>query len=271
MAVVSHDEGRLECRDLRVAYDEREVLGGVTETIRPGEWLGVVGPNGAGKSTLLRALARLVPFRGEVTIGERRTSRMSRRAFARLVAYVPQQPTFPAEMRALDYVALGRTPHHGYFGGEGEIDRRLCGELLERLSATHLAHRELGEMSGGELQRLVLARALAQEAPVLVLDEPTSALDLGRRVDALELIDEVRVERGLTVISSMHDLTLAAQFADRLMLLAQGTVVAEGTPDMVLQESVLNHFFGVGVQVLRSDEGQLVVIPRRTNPKEPRD
>ncbi len=265
------EEGLLECRDLRVAYDEREVLAGVTETIRPGEWLGVVGPNGAGKSTLLRAVARLVPFRGEVTIDARHTTRLSRRAFARLVAYVPQQPTFPVEMRALDYVALGRTPHHGYFGGDSELDRQLCVDLLERLGATHLAHRELGEMSGGELQRLVLARALAQEAPVLVLDEPTSALDLGRRVDALELIDEVRVERGLTVISSMHDLTLAAQFADRLMLLAHGAVVAEGTPEAVLDESVLNHYFGVGVQVLRSDEGQLVVIPRRTNPKERRD
>lgn len=271
MTRAPRDEGLVECRDLRVAYDEREVLAGVTETIRPGEWLGVVGPNGAGKSTLLRAVARLVPFRGEVTIDARATTRMSRRAFARLVAYVPQQPTFPVEMRALDYVALGRTPHHGYFGGDSELDRQLCVELLERLGATHLAHRELGEMSGGELQRLVLARALAQEAPVLVLDEPTSALDLGRRVDALELIDEVRVERGLTVISSMHDLTLAAQFADRLMLLAQGEVVAEGVPDVVLQESVLNHFFGVGVQVLRSDEGQLVVIPRRTNPKGRRD
>jgi iron complex transport system ATP-binding protein len=130
-----------------------------------------------------------------------------------------------------------------------------------------MATRHLSTMSGGELQRLVLARALAQEAPVLLLDEPTSALDLGRRVEALELVDELRVERGLTVISAMHDLTLAAQFADQLALLANGAIVATGSPEEVLQERSLDFHFGTRVRILRTDDGELIVVPRRTHPK----
>ena len=139
----------------------------------------------------------------------------------------------------------------------------MCAELLESLDLASMAERRLASLSGGELQRLVLARALAQEAPILLLDEPTSALDLGRRVDALELVDTLRQERGLTVISAMHDLTLAGQFADRLLLLADGRAVVGGKPDEVLTAESLSDHFGTGVSVLRSDEGDLVVVPRR--------
>jgi iron complex transport system ATP-binding protein len=170
-------------------------------------------------------------------------------------------------MRAIDYVALGRMPHLGYFGAEGAGDRERCFELLGRLGLDAKADRNLTTLSGGELQRLVLARALAQEAPVLLLDEPTSALDLGRRVEALELVDELRIERGLTIISAMHDLTLAAQFADQLLLLSAGTIVSTGTAKEVFSEDVLDFHFGTRVRILHTDDGELVVVPRRTNPK----
>jgi iron complex transport system ATP-binding protein len=127
-----------------------------------------------------------------------------------------------------------------------------------------MADRRLATLSGGELQRLVLARALAQQAPVLLLDEPTSALDLGRRVEALELVDSLRRERGLTVLSALHDLTLAGQFADRLMLLGDGRAVSTGKPDEVLTEETLVRHFGARVKVMRSDDGDLVVVPQRT-------
>jgi iron complex transport system ATP-binding protein len=126
-----------------------------------------------------------------------------------------------------------------------------------------LAERRLATLSGGELQRLVLARALAQEAPILLLDEPTSELDLGRRVEALELVDTLRKESGLTVISALHDLTLAGQFADRLLLLAAGKVAAAGAPSDVLEEASLGHHFGTSVRVLRTGSGELVVVPHR--------
>ena len=230
--------------------------------LESGDRLGLIGHNGAGKSTLLRALAHLVPYEGVVRIDGANAAPLSRRHFARLVAFVPQKPELPQQMRAIDYVVLGRTPHLGYFGVDGDHDRARCASLLERLGLGAKIERTLGTMSGGELQRLVLARALAQEAPVLLLDEPTSALDLGRRVEALELVDELRHERGLTVISALHDLTLAAQFATRLLLLHEGSVVASGSPAEVLDETALGHYFGARVQVLVS-EGELIVIPRR--------
>ena len=259
--------GEVELRDVDVHYDQTVALAGVSLRIRPGEWLGIIGANGAGKSTLLRAIARLVGYRGSITIDAHETGSMHRREFARMVAYVPQSPQFPAQMRAIDYVALGRTPHHGYFGAESPDDREQSAALLHRLDMSHLALRELEAMSGGELQRLVLARALAQEAPILLLDEPTSALDLGRRVEALELVDELRLERRLTIVSTLHDLTLAAQFTERVLLLSEGRAVADGTPEVVLVEETLNRHFDVEVEILRSEENSIVVIPRRARSK----
>jgi iron complex transport system ATP-binding protein len=257
----------VEFRDLVVRYAESTALHSITFAVERGRWLGLIGANGAGKTSLLKALARLVDFEGAVYVEGRSTLDLSRREFAQLVAYVPQKPEFPPEMRAVDYVALGRLPHLGYFGAEGPHDRARSLELLERLSLSAMATRRLSTMSGGELQRLVLARALAQEAPVLLLDEPTSALDLGRRVEALELVDELRIERGLTVIIAMHDLTLAAQFADELALLSGGKIVASGSADEVLKENSLDFHFGTRVQILRTDDGELIVVPRRTKPK----
>jgi iron complex transport system ATP-binding protein len=246
-----------------VRYGPATALAGVTEQVRAGEWLGIIGPNGAGKTTLLRSAARLVGYTGTIAIDGRPTARMPRRQLARLVAYVPQLPELPPDMSVGDYVLLGRTPHIGYLRTETDADREICAGLLDRLALTPMAARALATLSGGELQRLVLARALAQQAPVLLLDEPTSALDLGRRMDALELVDELRRERSLTVLSAVHDLTLAGQFADRLLLLDEGRVAAAGNPASVLRDDVLARHFGAGVQVLAAAD-TLVVVSRRT-------
>jgi iron complex transport system ATP-binding protein len=254
----------LELAGVTVRYAETVAVRDVSVTAAPGEWLGVIGANGAGKSSLLRAVAHLVPFTGTVRVGGESLGTLSRRRRAQLVAYVPQQPELPAGMPVIDYTLLGRTPHIGYFGVESAADRRHCLELLDHLRLADLAERHLSTLSGGELQRVVLARALAQDAPVLLLDEPTSALDLGRRVDALELVDELRRSRGLTVVSAVHDLTLAAQFADRLMLVSAGGVVACGPPADVLREDLLSTCFGARVRVLTDEDGGLLVVPRRS-------
>jgi iron complex transport system ATP-binding protein len=235
----------------------------VSLTADRSEWMTLVGPNGAGKSSLLRAIAHLERYTGSVHVGGERTSGLSHRHLARLVAYVPQQPEMPAGMTALEYTMLGRTPHIGYFGVESAADRRQSAELLDRLGVGALAGRVLPTLSGGERQRVVLARALAQQAPVLLLDEPTSALDIGNRVEALELVDELRAEFGLTVVSVMHDLTLAAQFADRLVLLADGRIAATGSADEVLTEPVLTAVFGANVRVLPGSDGRPIVVPTR--------
>jgi iron complex transport system ATP-binding protein len=247
-----------------VRYGASVAVCEVTESADNGGWVGLIGANGAGKSSLLRAAAQLVSYEGAIRVAGETMGRLSPRRRAGLVAYVPQQPELPAGMSAIDYTLLGRTPHIGYFGVESAHDREVCAEVLDRIGVAGLADRHLSTLSGGELQRVVLARALAQDAPVLLLDEPTSALDLGRRVDALELVDELRRERGLTVLSAMHDLTLAAQFADRLLLMSAGRVVAAGAPTDVLDEQLLSACFGGRVRVLTDDEGQLLVVPQRT-------
>ncbi len=249
--------------EVTVRYGPVTALAAVSDKVAAGEWLAVIGPNGAGKTTLLRCIAHLARHEGRIAIGGRPTAGMGRRQLARLVAYVPQSPVLPPEMTVGDYVLLGRTPHIGYLRMETTADRRICGELLDRLDLTPMSGRVLSTLSGGESQRLILARALAQQAPVLVLDEPTSALDVGRRVDALELIDGLRRERSLTVVSAVHDLTLAGQFADRLLLLAGGRVAGGGTPRDVLRADVLAPHFGAGVEVLAAADGDPVVISRR--------
>ncbi len=246
-----------------VSFGGFRALTDVAEQVGSGEWVGIIGANGAGKTTLLRAVAGLVGHGGEILVDGTAVSSSPPKRLARLVAYVPQQPELPPDMTVGHYVLLGRTPHIGYFASETSEDRRICAELLDSLDLAAMAPRRLATLSGGELQRLVLARALAQQAPVVLLDEPTSALDLGRRVEALELVDALRRERGLTVLSALHDLTLAGQFADRLMLLADGRVVATGKPDEVLTEDSLTQYFGTSVRVMRSEDGDLVVVPQR--------
>jgi len=253
----------ISLEDVRVSYGPAVALDGVTERAADGEWLCLIGPNGAGKTTLLQAVARQVRHGGRIEVCGQPTGGMSRRKLARLVAYVPQRPQLPPDMTVGDYVLLGRTPHIGYLRVETDADRRISAELIDRLALSAMAGRELRTLSGGELQRLVLARALAQQAPVLLLDEPTSALDLGRRVDALELVDTLRRERSLTVLSAVHDLTLAGQFADRLLLLDGGRVAAGGPPPSVLRDEVLRPHFGPRVEVLITDTGDRAVISRR--------
>jgi iron complex transport system ATP-binding protein len=250
--------------ELAVHYGKRTALAGFTDTVRPGEWLCLIGPNGAGKSSILRAVAGLVPHTGSIEVDGSRLELRSARRRAELVAYVPQSPVLPDDMTGAEYVLLGRNPYISYFGAESAHDRALVAELLDRLDLGELAPRYLGTMSGGERQRLVIARALAQEAPILLLDEPTSALDIGNQQQALELVDRLRHEHGLTVVSAMHDLTLAGLYADRLALLHQGHVVASGDAAHVLRPETLSEFYGVSVVVHHEDDGTVVVVPRRT-------
>jgi iron complex transport system ATP-binding protein len=166
-------------------------------------------------------------------------------------------------MDVIDYVLLGRTPHLGYLAAETDADVAVTEAALWDLGIIHLADRPLGSLSGGERQRCVLARALAQEAPVLLLDEPTSALDIGHRQQVLDLVADLRRTRSLAVLAAMHDLTLAAQYADRLALMIDGRITIEGTADEVLTESTIAAFSGARVSVIRGPDDQIVVVPKR--------
>lgn len=249
---------------VRVDYAKRTAVASFTDTVKPGEWLCIIGPNGAGKSSLLRAIAGVVPHSGRILVdGSPLTARSSRRR-AQLVAYVPQLPVLPSGMTGVEYVLLGRNPFVTHFGRESELDHSMVDDVIDRLDLATLATRDVDTLSGGERQRLVIARAIAQEAPILLLDEPTAALDIGHQQQALELVDKLRREHGLTVVSAMHDLTLAGIYSDRLILMHAGHVVAHGPAAEVLRPETLGEFYGVSVRVHREDDGTIIVVPNRT-------
>ena len=251
----------IELRDVSVGYNGKTAVRKLSLAIANKEWVVLIGPNGAGKTSVLRALCGLLSFGGRIDLDGRDASSLRRRDLARLIAFVPQKPETPAELTVAEYVLLGRTPHIGYLSAEGRKDREVATRALARLELLPFVERSLGSLSGGELQRVVLARALAQEAPILLLDEPTSSLDLGRQQQVLELVDSLRTD-GLTVVSTMHDLTLAGQFGDRLVLLKDGEVVAEGAPGDVLSESTLATHYGANVRIVNDEDG-IFVLPRR--------
>jgi iron complex transport system ATP-binding protein len=252
---------------LSVSLGGTEVLHGVSAAVEPGEWVTVIGPNGAGKTTLLRAIASLVPFSGSIELIGEDLRTLSHRERARRVALVAQIPTMPSEMTVREYVLLGRTPYIGYLATERRSDHDATHAAIDRLDLGTFAHRRLSSLSGGERQRTVLARALAQNAPLLVLDEPTSALDVGRQQQALEIVDELRATEGLTVLSAMHDLTLAGQYADRLLLLDRGRLVAEGSAREVLTRALIAQHYRAEVRVVGDPESGLVVVPVRAGTK----
>ncbi len=244
----------LRCQDVRVSFGKTEVLGGVDLDLATGEWLGLIGPNGAGKSTLLRSICGLVDYRGSITLDNGETPT------ATDVALVPQAPVLPEGMTVSEYVLLGRTAHLGWLARESRKDRSIVTSILRRLDLDDFAGRNVARLSGGEAQRVVVARALAQQAPILLLDEPTSALDLGHQMSVLELVDDLRRSEGLTVIAAMHDLTTAGRFADRLALINQGEIVAAGPPAEVLQPALLSDIYATPLTV-RTIDGEHVVLP----------
>ncbi len=229
-----------------------------------GSWVALIGPNGAGKSTALAAIAGLIAYSGSIAIGGDDLTRLARGERARRVALVPQLPVTPPLLTVADYVLLGRTPHLAAFRREGPADLTIVADVLDRLDLAGLASRHLTTLSGGERQRAVLARAIAQGAGVLLLDEPTSALDVGHQQGVLDLVARMRDECGLTVISAMHDLTLAGLYADRLVLLASGRTIASGLPAEVLTETTIAEHYGATVRIVSSADGSTAVIPTRS-------
>ena len=246
-----------------VAYGGPPVVDGVDFSVEPGEWLSLIGPNGAGKTTVLRAVAGLVPAGGEIRIGGASLAALGGREVARRVAMLLQEPQMPAGMTVAQYALLGRSPHLGYLGRESARDRGIVAAVLRRLTLEDFAERPLDSLSGGERQRAAIARALAQQAPVLLIDEPTTSLDIGRQQEVLELIDSLRSEQELTVIAAMHDLTLAGQYSDRLALLVGGRVVAIGPPAEILTESTISEHYGAHVAVVGLNGHGKAVVPVR--------
>jgi len=244
-------EPMLQVHGLHVSYGARPALRGVDLSVASGEVVGLVGPNGCGKTTLLRSVTRLVPWRaGAVTIGGVPAERLARRELACRVAVVPQSPHLPPGYTALDIVVMGRTPRLSFLQQEGADDYRVARESLARVDALPLVGRPVDELSGGECQRVVLARALAQGAPLLLLDEPTANLDIGHQIAVFQLLRELAERERLAVLVTIHELVLASLYCDRVALMAQGAIVADGRPADVLTAEHVASAYGARVVVL---------------------
>jgi iron complex transport system ATP-binding protein len=239
----------IEVTDLSVTLGGASVLDSVSTSVDEGRFVGLVGPNGAGKTTLLRAISGAIdPDHGTVRVAGADVSDLGSRATSRLVATVPQSTASAFEFPVRRVVAMGRTPHLGRVGTRTAADREAVDEAMARAAVTDLADRPVTDVSGGERQRVFLARALAQETPVLLLDEPTSDLDVNHQIRTLELVADL-VDEGRTVVAAIHDLDLAARYCDELGLLHDGTIGAAGPPESVLTGDTVETAFGVRATV----------------------
>lgn len=230
-----------------LGYRRHAVLRDVTFQVAPGELVGLIGPNGSGKSTLIRALTRIIaPLRGKITLDGRDVAGIPRHELARLLGVVPQMPLLPSLFTAFEVVLMGRNPHLATFQHEGPEEMEIAWRAMGMTGTQELAGRRVGELSGGQIQCVLIARVLAQETKAVLLDEPTANLDIGRQVEILDLIKRLCRKENLAVLAAVHDLNLAAQYCDRLVLINNGVVHAQGTPNDVITEDNISAVYGAG-------------------------
>jgi len=236
---------KLEVESLSLAYDRNVVMRDLTFQVTPGEMVGLIGPNGSGKSTIIKALSRVIyPHSGEILLDGKNISKIPREELARLLGVVPQMPLLPGTFTAFEIVLMGRNPHLGLFRYESEKDMAITWQAMEKTATQPLAERRVGELSGGEIQRIVIARVLAQEPKSILLDEPTANLDISHQVEILDMIKNLCLENNLTVVTALHDLNLASQYCDRLILISNGQVHSQGTPSEVINSRNIREVYG---------------------------
>ncbi len=235
----------LEMRHVTLGYGHHPVMEDVTLKASPGEMVGLIGPNGSGKSTIIKALSHLIrPQSGEVLVGGKDIRTIPRRELACLVGVVPQLPLLPSTFTAFEIVLMGRNPHLGLFQAETKHDWDIARQAMRKTGTEKLANRYVNELSGGEIQSLLIARVLVQETKAILLDEPTANLDIGRQGEVLDLIKKLCRENSLSVLAAIHDLNLAAQYCDRLILIHHQRIYSQGKPAEVITDKNIKHVYG---------------------------
>ena len=253
----------LTVQSISVQYEERQALRDVSFQIQPGEILGVIGPNGAGKTSLVRAISGVLPLAaGQISMDGRDLGRLSEMERARQLAVVPQARNLPGAFTVWEMVLLGRTPHLGWLGSLSPQDEEITRQAMRRTDTLALAERRLGELSGGEQQRVLMARALAQTAPILLMDEPTTHLDLQYQVALMDLARSLAEQEKLAILVCLHDLNLVARYARRVALLVEGRLQAIGTPEEVLTAERLSQVYHVPLQAIPLPGAAPVILPK---------
>lgn len=241
----------LAINNLSIAYGHSPILQGVTFEVIPGEIVSLIGPNGAGKTSLLNAVSGVItPSSGTIHINRQILSEFSPRQRARLMGFVPQARLLPPTFTVWQTVMIGRTPHLGLIGKPAKDDIAAVEFALGRVELHEFTNRPIGELSGGEQQRVLLARALAQNAPILLMDEPTAHLDIRFQASFLNLVRDLVTEKELAVLMALHDLNLAAVYSDRIVLLADGNMVNSGEPETVLTSEILSAAYHIPIEVI---------------------
>jgi iron complex transport system ATP-binding protein len=236
---------KLEMRQVTLGYGNYIVMDNITMKALPGEMVGLIGPNGSGKSTIIKALSRLIrPKAGKILVGGKDIEAIARRELACLVGVVPQLPLLPSTFTAFEIVLMGRNPHLGLFQAEGKHDWDIAQLAMKKTGTDKLANRYVNELSGGEIQSLLIARVLVQETKAILLDEPTANLDIGRQGEILDLMKNLCQEDNLTVLAAVHDLNLAAQYCDRLILINEGRIHSQGKPAEVITDKNIKEVYG---------------------------
>lgn len=241
----------LTAKRLSIAYGNKEVVQAVDLHLEPGQLVGLIGPNGSGKTSLIRSLSGVLrPSAGSIILSGKDLNDLSEQERARNIAVVPQSAQLPPAFTVFECVMLGRTPHLSWLGRLGAHDLEVVDRAMRSCEISHLSDRRIAELSGGEQQRVLLARALAQDCPLLLLDEPTAHLDLHHQVSLLSLVRHMTHQQNLAVLVAIHDLNLASLYADRLVLLVDGFIKASGPPTEVLTAEILRNAYQVPLQVL---------------------
>ncbi len=251
----------LHARNLTVSYGDRAALVGVEISLAAGEVVALLGPNGSGKSTLIKSLFGNLPATGDIAWFGRELKKWNRRELARKLAYLPQSPAFESGQRVQDVLLLGRAPYLSAFGLESTRDAEVARSVAEQLGLTDLLDRPMAELSGGQRQRVFVGRCLVQEPAALLLDEPNTYLDLKHQVELCRLLKELAASRSIGVIMALHDLNLASAFADRVVLLNQGSVAATGAVD-VLTPGLLGKVYGLAMHRIDRDGAAAVFVPQ---------
>ena len=253
----------IDVHELNACYQNKTILKDVSFSLQAGVVMAVIGPNGVGKSTLIRVLSRVMPMRsGEVRIMGKDLNSFGHEELARCMAVVPQATQLPGGFSGWETVLLGRTPYLNWLGQVSTRDETIARQAMQSTDTLDLAECRIGEISGGEQQRLLLARALAQSAPILLLDEPTAHLDLQYQISLLQMVRQLAHERQLAVLITLHDLNLVARFADQVGLLCNGRLQAVGTPEQVLTSHLLSEAYRVPLHVIPNPQsGPPLIIP----------